>query len=49
MPEGYRMRAIPRQMVEGMDDPATHQWFETVAERKAAGVFDPEFQRLIDG
>ena len=49
MPADYVMRAIPKQMVEAMDDAPAHQWLESLADRQAAGVHDPEFQRLVDG
>jgi alkanesulfonate monooxygenase SsuD/methylene tetrahydromethanopterin reductase-like flavin-dependent oxidoreductase (luciferase family) len=49
MPEGYVMRAIPKQMVDAMDSEPAQQWLESLADKQAAGVLDEEFQRLVDG
>jgi alkanesulfonate monooxygenase SsuD/methylene tetrahydromethanopterin reductase-like flavin-dependent oxidoreductase (luciferase family) len=49
MPPDYTMRAIPKQIVEAMDDEPAHQWLESLADKQAAGVHDEEFQRLVDG
>ena len=49
MPEGYVIRAIPKQMVDAMDSEPAQQWLESLADKQAAGVLDEEFQRLVDG
>ncbi len=49
MPADYVMRAIPKQMVEAVDSEPARRWMESLADKQAAGVHDPEFQRLVDG
>jgi len=49
MPEGYTVRAIPRQMVEDMADERASRWLDSLADSQAAGVHDEEFQRMVDG
>jgi alkanesulfonate monooxygenase SsuD/methylene tetrahydromethanopterin reductase-like flavin-dependent oxidoreductase (luciferase family) len=49
MPPEYVVRAIPKQMVEAMADERAEQWLESLADKRAAGVHDDEFQRLVDG
>ncbi len=49
MPEGYVMRAIPKQMVEALDNEPAQRWLENLADKQAAGIHDEEFQRLVDG
>ncbi len=49
MPAGYKMRAIPKQMVEALADEPAQQWLESLADKQAAGVHDDTFQRLVDG
>ena len=49
MPSDYVMRAIPRQMVESLDNEPARRWLEALADKQAAGVQDEEFQRLVDG
>jgi hypothetical protein len=49
MPPGYVMRAIPRQLVESLDNDPARKWLEDLADKQAAGVSDAEFQRLVDG
>ena len=49
MPEGYAIRAIPKQMVEAAGQRAGQQWLESLADKQAAGVEDEEFRRLVEG
>ena len=49
MPPGYVMKAIPKQMVEAMQNEPAQQWLEALADKQAAGVEDEEFRRLVDG
>jgi hypothetical protein len=49
MPDDYVMRAIPKQLVEAMENEPARQWMEQLADKQAAGVRDEEFQRLVDG
>jgi alkanesulfonate monooxygenase SsuD/methylene tetrahydromethanopterin reductase-like flavin-dependent oxidoreductase (luciferase family) len=49
MPEGYVMRALPKQVVDAMDSRPAQQWLEDLADKQAAGVHDEEFRRLVDG
>ena len=49
LPEGYVVRAIPKQMVEAAADDRARQWLESLADTQAAGLHDEEFQRLVDG
>ncbi len=49
MPADYLVRAIPKQMVEALADQTAKQWLEALADKRAAGVHDEEFQRLVDG
>ena len=48
MPEGYVMKALPRQMVDAVEDDGARQWMEELADKSATGT-DEEFQRLLDG
>ena len=49
MPEGYAIRAIPKQMVEAAGSEPGKQWLESLADKQAAGVEDEEFRRLVEG
>ena len=49
MPEGYAIRAIPKQMVEASGSEPGKQWLESLADKQAAGVEDEEFRRLVEG
>ena len=49
MPPGYVMKAIPKQMVEAMQNVPAQQWLEDLADKQAAGVQDEEFRRLVEG
>jgi alkanesulfonate monooxygenase SsuD/methylene tetrahydromethanopterin reductase-like flavin-dependent oxidoreductase (luciferase family) len=49
MPDGYVMRAIPKQVVDAMASEPAQQWLEDLADKQAAGVHDEEFRRLVDG
>ena len=49
MDPDYVIRAIPKQMVDAMDDLPAQRWLEDLADKQAAGIHDEEFQRLVDG
>jgi alkanesulfonate monooxygenase SsuD/methylene tetrahydromethanopterin reductase-like flavin-dependent oxidoreductase (luciferase family) len=49
MDPDYVMRAIPKQMVDALDNEPAQRWLEELADKQAAGVHDEEFQRLVDG
>jgi alkanesulfonate monooxygenase SsuD/methylene tetrahydromethanopterin reductase-like flavin-dependent oxidoreductase (luciferase family) len=49
MPDGYIMKALPKQMVDATADERAKRWLDDLADNQAAGTIDPEFQRLIDG
>jgi hypothetical protein len=49
MAPDYVIRAIPKQMVEALDSEPARQWLEELADKRAAGQHDEEFQRLVDG
>jgi alkanesulfonate monooxygenase SsuD/methylene tetrahydromethanopterin reductase-like flavin-dependent oxidoreductase (luciferase family) len=49
MAPDYVIRAIPKQMVEALDSEPARQWLEDLADQRAAGQHDEEFQRLVDG
>ncbi len=49
VPEGYAITAIPKRMVDGAGNAAARQWLEQLADKQASGVYDAEFQRLVDG
>ena len=49
MDPDYVIRAIPKQMVEALDSEPARQWLEDLADKRAAGQHDEEFQRLVDG
>jgi alkanesulfonate monooxygenase SsuD/methylene tetrahydromethanopterin reductase-like flavin-dependent oxidoreductase (luciferase family) len=49
MPDDYVMRALPKQMVDAARDEAAQQWLDDLADKRAAGQMDEEFQRLVDG
>jgi len=49
MPEGYVMRALPKQMVEVESNPEVQQWMDDLADKQAAGDLDEGFRRLIEG
>ena len=40
MPDDYVMKALPRQMVDAMENEEAQQWMENLADTQAAG--DPE-------
>ncbi len=47
MSPDYVMKAIPRQMVDAVQDEGAKRWMEDLADNSAAGT-DEEFQRLLD-
>jgi alkanesulfonate monooxygenase SsuD/methylene tetrahydromethanopterin reductase-like flavin-dependent oxidoreductase (luciferase family) len=49
MPDGYVMRAIPKQMVEMSDNEQGRQWMENLADKQAAGERDEVFEQLTTG
>jgi alkanesulfonate monooxygenase SsuD/methylene tetrahydromethanopterin reductase-like flavin-dependent oxidoreductase (luciferase family) len=49
MPEGYVMKALPKQMVDATADEDAKRWMDDLADKQAAGTIDADFQRLIDG
>jgi alkanesulfonate monooxygenase SsuD/methylene tetrahydromethanopterin reductase-like flavin-dependent oxidoreductase (luciferase family) len=49
MDPDYVMRAIPKQMVDALENEPAQRWLEDLADKQAAGVHDEEFQRLVDG
>ena len=49
MDPDYVIRAIPKQMVEALDSEPARQWLEDLADNRATGQHDEEFQRLVDG
>ncbi len=49
MPPEYVIRAIPKQMIDAAAGEPGKQWLETLADKRATGVNDEEFQRLVDG
>ncbi len=49
MPEGYVMKALPKQMVDATADAGATTWMQNLADRQAAGEMDEEFQRLVEG
>jgi alkanesulfonate monooxygenase SsuD/methylene tetrahydromethanopterin reductase-like flavin-dependent oxidoreductase (luciferase family) len=49
MPQDYVMRAIPKQVVEAMQNEPAQQWLESLADKQAAGIVDEEFRKLVDG
>jgi alkanesulfonate monooxygenase SsuD/methylene tetrahydromethanopterin reductase-like flavin-dependent oxidoreductase (luciferase family) len=49
MPDGYVMKAIPKKMVDAMENEQGQQWLEKVAERTATGERDDNYQRTILG
>jgi alkanesulfonate monooxygenase SsuD/methylene tetrahydromethanopterin reductase-like flavin-dependent oxidoreductase (luciferase family) len=49
MDPDYVMRAIPKQMVDALDNEPAQRWLEELADKQAAGIHDEEFQRLVDG
>jgi hypothetical protein len=48
MPEGYVMKAIPKQMVDAIENEEAQRWMDDLADKQATGKMDAEFQRLID-
>jgi hypothetical protein len=48
MEPGYTVRAIPKQMVEAVDNEPAREWLESLADKQAAGVLDEEFRRFIE-
>ena len=49
MPPDYVIRAIPKQMVDAVAGEPGKQWLESLADKRATGTNDEEFQRLVDG
>jgi alkanesulfonate monooxygenase SsuD/methylene tetrahydromethanopterin reductase-like flavin-dependent oxidoreductase (luciferase family) len=49
MPADYVMKAIPRQLIDASQNEPARTWLEGLADKQAAGMFDAEFRRLIDG
>jgi alkanesulfonate monooxygenase SsuD/methylene tetrahydromethanopterin reductase-like flavin-dependent oxidoreductase (luciferase family) len=49
MPENYVMKAIPKQMVDAIENEEAQRWIDNLADKQATGKMDTEFQRLIDG
>jgi hypothetical protein len=49
MPEGYVMKALPKQMVDAAKSAPAQQWLDELADKQAAGVVDAEFRRLVEG
>ncbi len=49
MDPDYVMRAIPKQMVDALENEPAQRWLEDLADKQAAGIHDEEFQRLVDG
>jgi alkanesulfonate monooxygenase SsuD/methylene tetrahydromethanopterin reductase-like flavin-dependent oxidoreductase (luciferase family) len=49
LPENYVMKAIPKQMVDALENEEAQRWIDELADKQATGKIDAEFQRLIDG
>jgi hypothetical protein len=49
MAEDYVMKAIPKQMVDAIENEEAQRWINELADKQATGKIDAEFQRLIDG
>jgi hypothetical protein len=49
MPEGYAIRAIPKQIVDATGSEPGQRWLESVADKQAAGVEDEAFRRMVEG
>ena len=49
MPDDYVMKAIPKQMVDAIENEEAQRWIDELADKQATGNMDAEFQRLIDG
>jgi alkanesulfonate monooxygenase SsuD/methylene tetrahydromethanopterin reductase-like flavin-dependent oxidoreductase (luciferase family) len=49
MPEGYVMKALPKQMVDAAKSAQAQKWLDELADKQAAGVVDEEFRRLVEG
>jgi alkanesulfonate monooxygenase SsuD/methylene tetrahydromethanopterin reductase-like flavin-dependent oxidoreductase (luciferase family) len=49
MPDGYVMRAIPKQMVEMAENDQAREWMEKLADNQATGERDETFERGILG
>ena len=47
MPDDYVMKALPKQMVDAMDNEQAQQWMEKLADTQAAGDPEGELQRGI--
>jgi alkanesulfonate monooxygenase SsuD/methylene tetrahydromethanopterin reductase-like flavin-dependent oxidoreductase (luciferase family) len=48
MAEDYVMKAIPKQMVDAIENEEAQRWINELADKQATGKMDAEFQRLID-
>lgn len=48
MPPDYVMKAIPKQMVDLMQNEPAQRWLDDLADKQAAGETDEEFRRLIE-
>jgi hypothetical protein len=49
MPEGYVMKALPKQMVDAAESAPAREWLDELADKRAAGLVDEEFRRLVEG
>jgi hypothetical protein len=49
MPEDYVMKALPKQMVDAIENERPSGGSTSLADNQATGKIDAEFQRLIDG
>jgi hypothetical protein len=47
MPDDYVMKALPKQMVDAMENDEAQQWLEKLADSQAAGDKEGEFARGI--
>jgi hypothetical protein len=42
------MKAIPKQMVDAIENEDAKRWMNDLADKQATGKVDEEFRRLID-
>jgi len=49
MPDGYVMKALPKQMVDAAKSAPAQQWLDELADKRAAGVIDEQFRKLVEG
>jgi len=49
MPDGYSMKAIPKQLVEMAQNEQGEQWLEKIADVQATGDRDEAYEKAIFG